>query len=114
MPASLVSVTDHQPRELHTVSYWRRRTLKAENLLCALLGSGTKLTDDQRARMLGTLHGHTGQRLKNEHGLSDCEQEIVDHYRATDQKGREMLRTLLARLAATREASALKGRESND
>ena len=99
MPASLVSITDRQPREQDTVSYWRRRARKAENLLREVLPSD--LTDDQRARVLGTLHGNPGQRLRNDHGLSDCEQQILEHYRATDAAARQLIRTLFERLAAS-------------
>jgi hypothetical protein len=99
MPASLVSITDHQPREQDTVSYWRRRARKAENLLRELLSFSEDLTDEQRAHVLGTLYGNTGQRRRNDGGLSDHEQRIVDQYRAMDADDRQLHRLLFARLA---------------
>ncbi len=93
MSASLIAITDRQPREQDTVSYWRRRARKAENLLREVLPSD--LTDNQRAPALGTTHGNTGQRLRDPHGLSDCEREIATWSAAGPRsEGREMMHTL--------------------
>jgi len=58
------------------------------------------LTDDQRISILEVFHGKRGGR-RDSRFLSESEEKLVQQYRRIDSVGRQMLRTLFARLAET-------------
>jgi hypothetical protein len=60
------------------------------------------LSDEDRARVLAVLHGQRGG-VRDGKRLTRCEAELIEHYRATDLAGKQMLRTLLQRLADSSE-----------
>jgi hypothetical protein len=62
-------------------------------------------SDDVSALACRALYG-TNARNRNPYELSRMEAEVVRRYRQTDAAGRQMLRTLLERLAATSESAA--------
>jgi hypothetical protein len=79
--------------------YSEGRLWKAERDLRATLGAD--LSDVQRECVLTTLYGEQQGRRRNVHVLSEAERQLIDQYREIDAKGKQMLRELFARLAAT-------------
>jgi hypothetical protein len=88
---------------------YRRRTRKLETALRSVIG--TDLSDKHVAQVLGVLYSAGGERRRNPGGLSDHEQQIVDAYRDTDGEGRQMLRTMSAklRMSSTSDREAVSG-----
>lgn len=77
-------------------TYWERRAAQAERCLYSTLSPD--LTDEQRERVLATLRV---DRRRDPHLLTEHERKLIEQYRATDPVGRQLLRMMFERLAAT-------------
>jgi hypothetical protein len=76
---------------------WERRVKALEKVLKDVLASDSA-TDEQREAMMRALCGRTSQG-RDPKLLSEAEAALIAHYRASDAADKQMLRTLLARLA---------------
>lgn len=81
-----------------------RRLRVLERTLRALLASGS-LSDGERAHALALLYGAPG-RFRDGKLLNEHEGKMIEAYRTMDTTGKQMLRTLLARLAATSQGES--------
>lgn len=81
--------------------YLERRARQLERTLIAVLANDL-VSDEQRAKVLEIMRGKraVGQDPKI---LSDQERDMIEQYRSMDAAGRQMIRTLFARLATTSE-----------
>lgn len=114
-----ISPCAYLPSPMHRVliRVWRARVAvqsslearihKLERTLRATFASDA-LDDAQREAILSTLHGRTGAR-RNSKILSDTEASMISQYRTMDAAGKQMFRTLLARLADTSVDRETKG-----
>ena len=77
--------------------FWERRVKRVERVFRWLLASD-HLTDEQRTEMVEVLHGrqHIGRDPKI---LDKWEATLLEHYRGMDANGKQMLRSLLARMS---------------
>jgi hypothetical protein len=82
---------------LRCTEVWRLRVKALERALTNVLASDA-LPDEQRISALKVLHGEETVG-RNPHLLSDAERRLIDHYRASAPADKQMLRTLVARLA---------------
>ena len=81
---------------IDAAGHYERRTKQVERTLRTIVASDT-VSDEQRARIFDVLYGRTkiGRDPKT---LSADEATIVEHYRQQDAAGKQMIRTLVARL----------------
>jgi hypothetical protein len=79
------------------VEIWERRARAIERTLRTILASDA-LNDDDRAAVVAVLCGRSSAR--DPKLLTDVETALIEHYRETTTADKQMLRTLLARLAA--------------
>jgi hypothetical protein len=77
-------------------SLYERRAKQLERTFRFILASDA-VSDEQRARIFAVLYGRTGVG-RDPKTLSADERTIVEHYRQIDAAGKQMLRTLLAKL----------------
>ena len=89
-------------REWYTVinlyGYWERQAVKYQSLLRRAMACDG-IDDEQRSAILEGLHGLKARQMDSR-VLSDAERRLVDNYRHMDDRDRQMLRTLVDRLAS--------------
>lgn len=83
--------------------HWRARADKLERALYAALACDA-LSDEERARIIEALHGRGGRR-RDAKLLTETEIAVLQHYRESAPADKQMVRTLLARLAELNPAA---------
>jgi hypothetical protein len=81
------------------VDYLERRVARLERAIRVIAESDHVLNEDQRRELLSGVYG-PAMAARRRAVLSETERELVDHYRGMDAPGRQMLRTLCARLGS--------------
>jgi hypothetical protein len=82
---------------IRLVDVWEHHARRLERALLALMSSDA-LTDEQRAEVVAVLYG-TKKVGRDHKTLTDVELKMIQHYRAADAAGKNMIRTM-AKLAA--------------
>jgi len=82
--------------------YFEHRIHQFEHTIRTVLASDA-LTADERREMLSGVYGKALAKRHTAALLSERESQLVEHYRAMDAAGRQMLQSLCARLATSSE-----------
>lgn len=91
------------------IAFWERRTRAVERTLRVVLASD-HVNDKQRNQILRVLYGAAGAG-RDPKTLSEAERALIERYRTMDAAGKQMVRTLFDRLAATPQISKQGGTE---